>query len=70
MARLPQAADVIPLEAAAQDAGDHAPSTLRQAAREGRLQVIRHGRRTLRTTAAWVAASAETASGTGGRPRG
>ena len=70
MARLPNAAELMTLEEAAEDAGYSSPSTLRKAAREGRLRVIRHGCRTMLTTAAWVAAYEDTAYGKGGRPRG
>ena len=70
MARLPNAADLMTLEEAAEDAGYSSPSTLRKAAREGRLKVIRHGTRTILTTAEWVSAYEDTAYGKGGRPRG
>jgi hypothetical protein len=70
MARLPNAADLLTLEEAAEDAGYSSPTTLRKAAREGRLQVTRHGRRTILTTAAWVSAYEDSAYGNGGRPRG
>lgn len=70
MARLPNAADLLTLEAAAADAGYSSPSTLRKAAREGRLKVIRHGARTILTTAEWVSAYEDTLFGKGGRPRG
>ena len=70
MARLPNAADLITLVEAAEDAGYSSPSTLRKAAREGRLKVIRHGQRTILTTADWVAAYEDAAYGKGGRPRG
>jgi hypothetical protein len=70
MARPPNAADLMTLEEAAEDAGYSSPSTLRKAAREGRLKVIRHGQRTILTTADWVAAYEDAAYGKGGRPRG
>jgi hypothetical protein len=70
MARLPNAADLLTLEEAAMEAGYLSPSTLRKAAREGRLKVIRRGARTILTTAEWVAAYEETVFGKGGRPRG
>ena len=70
MPRLPNAADLLTLEEAAEDAGYSSPSTLRKAAREGRLKVIRHGVRTILTTAEWVSAYEDTAYGKGGRPRG
>ena len=70
MARLPNAADLMTLEEAAEDAGYSSPSTLRKAAREGRLKVIRHGPHTILTTAEWVYAYEDTTSGKGGRPRG
>ena len=70
MARLPNAADLLTLEEAAADAGYSSPSTLRKAAREGRLKVIRHGVRTILTTAEWVSAYEDSAYGKGGRPRG
>jgi hypothetical protein len=69
MARLPNAADLLTLEEAAEEAGYSSPSTLRKAAREGRLKVIRQGARTILTTAEWVAACEDTVYGTGGRPR-
>jgi hypothetical protein len=70
MARLPNAADLLTLKEAAEDAGYSSPSTLRKAAREGRLKVIRRGVRTILTTAEWVSAYEDTAYGKGGRPRG
>jgi hypothetical protein len=70
MPRLPNAADLLTLEEAAEDAGYSSPSTLRKAAREGRLQVIQHGPRTILTTAAWVSAYEDLTYGKGGRPRG
>ncbi len=70
MARLPNAADLMTLEEAAEDAGYSSPSTLRKAARERRLKVIRHGTRTILTTAEWVSAYEDTTYGKGGRPRG
>ena len=70
MARLPNAADLLTLEEAAENAGYSSPSTLRKAARDGRLKVIRHGVRTILTTAEWVWAYSDTAYGKGGRPRG
>jgi hypothetical protein len=50
MSRLPNAADLITLEEAAAAAGYSSPFTLRKAAREGRLKVIRQGARTILTT--------------------
>jgi len=70
MPRLPNAADLMTLEEAAEDAGYRSPSTLRKAARDGRLQVIQHGTRTILTTAAWVSAYEDLTYGKGGRPRG
>jgi hypothetical protein len=70
MPRLPNAADLMTLEEAAEEAGYSSPSTLRKAAREGRLQVIRHGTRTILTTSAWVAAYEDAILDKGGRPRG
>ena len=70
MARLPNAADLLTLEEAAEEAGYNSASTLRKAAREGRLKVIRHGARTILTTADWVAAYEDAVYGKGGRPRG
>jgi hypothetical protein len=70
MARLPNATDLMTLEEAAADAGYSSASTLRKAAREGRLKVIRHGARTILTTADWVWAYEDRIYGKGGRPRG
>jgi hypothetical protein len=70
MARLPNAADLLTLDEAAEEAGYSSPSTLRKAARDGRLKVIRRGVRTILTTTAWVLAYEDTAYGKGGRPRG
>ena len=70
MARLPNAADLMTLEEAADDAGYSSPSTLRKAAREGRLKVIRRGVRTILTTAESVATYENATYGKGGRPRG
>jgi len=70
MARLPNAADLMTLEEAADDAGYSSPSTLRKAAREGRLKVIRRGVRTILTTAEWVSTYEDATYGKGGRPRG
>lgn len=70
MARLPNAADLLTLEEAADEAGYSSASTLRKAAREGHLRVIRHGTRTILTTAEWVQAYEDATYGKGGRPRG
>ena len=70
MARLPNAADLLTLEEAADEAGYSSASTLRKAAREGRLRVIRHGPRSILTTTAWVEAYEDATYGKGGRPRG
>ncbi len=70
MPRFPNAVDLLTLEEAAEEAGYSSPSTLRKAAREGRLQVIRHGARTILTTTAWVEAYEDAIFGKGGRPRG
>jgi hypothetical protein len=70
VARLPNAADLMTLEEAAADAGYSSASTLRKAAREGRLRVVRHGARTVLTTAEWVSAYEDRIYGKGGRPRG
>jgi hypothetical protein len=70
VARLPNAADLMTLEEAAEDAGYSSASTLRKAAREGRLRVVRHGIRTILTTAEWVSAYEDRIYGKGGRPRG
>jgi len=70
MARLPNADDLLTLEEAAHYLGYRSPSTLRTAVREGRLQVIRHGARTILTTVDWVYAYEDAIAGKGGRPRG
>jgi hypothetical protein len=70
MARLPNAADLLTLEEAAEQVGYSSASTLRKAARDGRLKVIRHGARTILTTLEWVAAYEDATYGKGGRPRG
>jgi len=70
MPKLPNAADLVTLEEAADYAGYRSVSTLRKAAREGRLKVVRLGARTILTTHDWVAVYEDAIYGNGGRPRG
>lgn len=70
MPKLPNAADLVTLEEAADYADYRSVSTLRKAAREGRLKVVRLGARTIFTTHDWVRAYENAIYGKGGRPRG
>jgi hypothetical protein len=70
MPRLPNAGDLVTLAEAADYAGYRSVSTLRKAAREGALKVVRLGGRTILTTHDWVADYEYRISGRGGRPRG
>jgi len=70
MPKLPNAGDLVTLEEAANYAGYRSPSTLRKAAREGTLRVLRVGERTILTTHDWVGDYETSIYGKGGRPRG
>ncbi len=70
MPKLPNAGDLVTLEEAADSAGYRSLSTLRTAARDGRLRVVQLSPRTILTTHDWVSAYADHIYGKGGRPRG
>ena len=70
MSRLPNASALISLQEAADYAGYRSASTLRKAAREGHLRVVRPSPRVILTTEAWVEEYDLTVWGKGGRPRG
>jgi hypothetical protein len=70
MPKLPNAADLVTLEEAADYADYRSVSTLRKAAREGHLKVVRLGARTILTTHDWVHDYELAIDGKGGRPRG
>ncbi len=70
MPRLPNSSDLISLHEAAQYGGYCSVSTLRKAAREGRLQVIQPSPRVILTTCAWLNEYDMSVADKGGRPRG
>jgi hypothetical protein len=70
MPRLPNASDLVTLAEAADYAGYRSASTLRKAAREGTLKVVRPGGRIVLTTHDWVTDYDYRIFGRGGRPRG
>ncbi len=70
MPRPPNSSDLISLHEAAQYGGYRSVSTLRKAAREGRLQVIQPSPRVILTTHAWLNAYDMSVAEKGGRPRG
>jgi hypothetical protein len=70
MSRLPNASALISLQEAAEYAGYNSASTLRKAARDGHLRVIRPSPRVILTTEAWVDEYDLRVGGRGGRPRG
>jgi hypothetical protein len=70
MSKLPNSKDLVSLTEAAEYAGYRSVSTLRKAAREGALRVVRLGARTILTTHEWVADYEFAIWGKAGRPRG
>lgn len=70
MSKLPNSKDLVTLTEAADYAGYRSVSTLRKAAREGTLRVVRLGTRTVLTTHDWVGDYEMAVYGKGGRPRG
>lgn len=70
MSKLPNAKDLVTLTEAAEYAGYRSVSTLRKAARDGTLRVVRLGTRTVLTTHDWVYDYESAIYGKGGRPRG
>jgi hypothetical protein len=70
MPRLPNASELISLPEAADYAGYRSVSTLRTAARAGRLRGLQLSPRVILTTPAWVDAYDQSIWGKGGRPRG
>ncbi len=70
MPRLPNSSDLITLQEAADYGGYRSVSTLRKAAREGRLQVLHPSPRVVLTTYAWLDEYDMSVSEKGGRPRG
>ncbi len=70
MPRLPNSSDLISLQEAAHYGGYRSVSTLRKAARDGRLQVIQPSPRIILTTYAWVEEYDSSVAEKGGRPRG
>ncbi len=70
MSRLPNASALISLQEAADYAGYRSVSTLRKAAREGHLRVLRPSPHIILTTQAWVEEYDLSVWGKGGHPRG
>jgi len=70
MSRLPNASALISLHEAADYAGYRSVSTLRKAAREGHLRVVRPSPRIILTTQAWIEEYELRVWGKGGHPRG
>ncbi len=70
MSKLPNSKDLVTLAEAAEYAGYQSVSTLRKAARDGTLRVVRLGTRTILTTHDWVSDYELAIDGKGGRPRG
>jgi hypothetical protein len=70
MPKLPNAGDLLSLEEAASSCGYRSASSLRKAARDGRLRVVRLGPRAIMTTLDWVSDYEYAIVGNGGRLRG